>query len=94
MRVQRPKIEAETFGSPRDPRATSRKLLRLDFLRQPPLRRQQIRAEVQERVNAEIRRRLLTPSALAKALANGQYDEPRAGELADLEAWASGNFIV
>jgi hypothetical protein len=77
------------FGSPRDPAATSRKLLRLEFLRLTPELRQQTRARVQATVNAELRRQTRNrPSPLALALATGMYDEPRPGELEALEAWA------
>lgn len=93
MRVQRVKIEAEdeagTFGTPRDPRATSRKLQRLRFLQEPQHVRLKTRARVQLIVNAEIARRQKVPSQLAQALANGMYDEPKPGELAALEEWAT-----
>lgn len=77
----------ETFGTPRDARSISSRLQRLRFLREPAAVRQQTRARAQAIINAEIQRRPLQPSQLARDLAAGAYDEPRPGELQALEEW-------
>ena len=76
---------------PRDTKATSAKLLRLEFLRQPAAVRQSTRARIQGILNSEIARAPKKPSELAVRYGAGAYDEPRTGELEALEKWARGD---
>ena len=66
--------------------AATYKCWRLRFCQLSPAERQASRARAQECINREIGR--ARPSAVAKMMSDGWYDEPGAGELKALEVWA------
>lgn len=77
-----------TYRMTRDPKGTSKRLLRLEFLRRPAAVQQATQAAVARAVAAEQRQGRPRPSELAVAFAAGMYDPAREGELEELERWA------